>query len=555
MQYLFRFKPLISLLLLSLWPIKSEDIAKFQKPSTAPKYFGIDVERTFYVEDENVFKKNIDAFKLLKDKNIIPFFCTGKDVGSNNKLLTSDFKATTGYNGYPGVYCCGAVVYDGEGNIIKIEKLSVEFLEQFNKYVTTNNINDKTIYFTDKKAYCVKELTDVTKTYIARYNLADIEQITYDELKQKNVVSLYTYAHELDDFPLINDVHYIKFRQPGGNQLLPKGVNKKTGLETLLTHFQSNGNECAYIGDSPNDNDAMEYCYVSFAVGNAYEETKKKAKWVLDLNYDQGAFEQAVKLLVDGTFYVEDENVFKKNIDAFKLLKDKNIIPFFCTGRDFKSNQKIITSEFENDTGYKGHPGVYANGSLVYDSDGNLIKIEKLTEHLLNKFKEYASKSSINDKTVYLTENGLFCLDQLSNKGRDYINRKNMCDPIKTNFDELKQKNVVSIITVEHPLDDFELINEVGYVKYNKGNVFQLSTKEVNKKTGIEALLNHFKSNANECAYIGDNKNDQEAMEYCYVSFAVGNADDDTKKKAKWAIDINHDAGAFEKAVKLLTDS
>ncbi|UKJ88418.2 hypothetical protein MACJ_000862 [Theileria orientalis] len=522
------------------------DISNFIKPSKLPKYFAIDVDRTFYTENDDIFKRNMDAFKLLKDKNITPFFCTGKGFDSNKKVITKEFETTTGYKGYPGIYNNGAVIYDVNGNSIKIEKFSIELLDTFKDYATTNSINDRTIYFTEDKMYSVEDLTDDTLEFLKHFNFGNIERITYDELKQKNVVSMCIYGRKLDNFELINDVDYIKWVM--GSQLTPKGISKKTGLEVLLNRFNSNGSECVYIGDSGNDNQAMEYCYMSFAVGNADEDTKKKATWVLDLNYDQGAFEKAVKLLV------EDENVYKKNIDAFKLLKDKNITPFFCTGRDFKSNQKIITTDFETTTGYNGYPGVYANGSLVYDSDGNAIKIEKLTENLLNKFKDYSVKKSINDRTIYLTDNGLFCLAELSDKGTSYITRKKMCDPIIVTFDELKQKNVVSIITAEHPLDDFELISEVGYVKYNKGNVFQISTKGVSKKTGIEALLNHFNSNANECVYIGDNKNDHEAMEYCYVSFAVANADDETKQKPKWVLDIKHDEGAFEKAVKLLTD-
>ncbi|UKK00813.2 hypothetical protein MACK_000887 [Theileria orientalis] len=252
---------------------------------------------------------------------------------------------------------------------------------------------------------------------------------------------------------------------------------------------------------------------------------------------------------VDGTFFTTNKEIFERNTKAFKLLKNNGITPFLCTARDPASNSQIIDSSFVKETDYQGYPGVYANGSLVYDCNGNLIKNELLSSHFLEKFNDYAQSKKITDKTIYLTDNGLFCLDQLSNKGRDYINRKTMCDPITTNFEDLKQKNVVSIITVEHPLDDFELINEVCYVKYNKGNVFQLSPRGCSKKMGIEALLKHFNSNGNECAYIGDNANDREAMQYCRLSFAVGNADDLTKRNAKWVLDLKYDEGGFEKAV------
>ncbi|UKJ88419.2 hypothetical protein MACJ_000863 [Theileria orientalis] len=528
--------------------LKTHGIANFKKPTTTPKYFGIDVDKTFYTQNHDIFKRNVDAFKLLKTKNITPFFCTGKGFDSNKKVITTDFVNQTGYNGYPGVYNNGALVYDPDGNIIKMEKLSVELLDKFKDYATTNCINDKTIYYTDEKPYRLDELTQETKAYYGQFNLGDIEKITYDELKQKNVLSTSTYGHELYDFPLINDVDYIKFVQPAANELIQKGISKKTGIETLLKHLNSNGNECVYIGDSANDNQAMEYCYVSFAVGNAEQDTKKKAKWALDLNYDQGAFEKAVKLLV------EDQTVFRKNINAFKLLKDKNITPFFCTGRGYQSNKKVLTTYFQSTTGYNGYPGVYNNGAVVYDENGNSIKIEKFSVDILDRFNDYASTNSINDRTIYFTEDKMYRVQDLTNDTLDYLKQFNLENTEQISYDDLKLKNVVSINSYGHELDNFESINDVHYVKFRQpgGNI--LSPKAVNKKTGIEALLNHFNSSGNECVYIGDSVNDHEAMEYCYMSFAVGNADEDTKKKATWVLDLNFDQAAFEKAVKLLVD-
>ncbi|BAM39568.1 uncharacterized protein TOT_010001023 [Theileria orientalis strain Shintoku] len=275
------------------------DIAQFQKPSTPPKYFGIDVDGTFYTDNNEQFKKNSQAFKLLKDKQITPFLCTGRGYQSNKKVLSTEFETTTGYNGYPGVYNNGAVVYDPDGNLIQIEKLSVEFLDKFKEYAETNNINDRTIYYTDTKIHCLDTLTSDAVAYFNSLRYDDIEKTTYEELKQKNVVTIGCFNHEINNFQQINDVYFVKFAGEDYFQMGPKGVNKKTGLEALLNHFKSNANECAYIGDNKNDHEAMEYCYISFAVGNADNDTKKKAKWALDIKNDEGAFEKAVKLLTD----------------------------------------------------------------------------------------------------------------------------------------------------------------------------------------------------------------------------------------------------------------
>ncbi|BAM39569.1 HAD-superfamily hydrolase, subfamily IIB protein [Theileria orientalis strain Shintoku] len=299
MQYPFCLKTVISIIVLYSWNIKSADIAQFQKPSTPPKYFGIDVDGTFFVKDEAVFRKNIEAFKLLKSKNITPFFCTGSDRFSNKKLLGDSFFTETGYDGFPGIYDNGALVYGPDGSLIKIEKFSEEFLDKINEHMTNNNINSRVIYMNEDKLYSVQKLDDDVLNYLKSFNY-EPTQSTFEEIKKKNIVSIGFNSDNFEITGLTKDTDYIiSFGEAGVAQLTPPGINKRSGIEALLNHYNSNANECAYIGDSQNDHEAMEFCYVSFAVGNADDDTKQKAKWVLDLNYDKGAFEKAVKLLTD----------------------------------------------------------------------------------------------------------------------------------------------------------------------------------------------------------------------------------------------------------------
>ncbi|UKK00815.2 hypothetical protein MACK_000889 [Theileria orientalis] len=300
MQYIFRFKDSISIILLYSLLVKSDEIANFVKPTTLPKYFAVDVDGTFFVHDPTTFKKNIDAFKLLKEKNITPFFCTGTDRPSNKNLLGDSFFNETGYDGTPGIYANGALVYGNNGTLVKMEKFSEAFLEKFKDHMTNNGLNSRTIYTTEDKLFVIEKIADDVLNYLKLIKYIEPTQITFDELKTKNVVTI---VFNSDNFQMEgateNTDYTITYPNKGVAQITPPGCNKKSALKALLDHLKSNAHECAYIGDGVNDIPGFELCDLSFAVGNAKDEVKQKAKWVLDLNYDQGAFEKVVKLLVE----------------------------------------------------------------------------------------------------------------------------------------------------------------------------------------------------------------------------------------------------------------
>ncbi|EAZ91398.1 HAD hydrolase family protein [Crocosphaera chwakensis] len=73
--------------------------------------------------------------------------------------------------------------------------------------------------------------------------------------------------------------------------ILPKGVNKKTGLEVALTQFQLSPELVAGIGDAENDRDLLLYCGLGVAVANALSDLKAMADWQTQAPRGQGVQE------------------------------------------------------------------------------------------------------------------------------------------------------------------------------------------------------------------------------------------------------------------------
>ncbi|EAN34315.1 haloacid dehalogenase-like hydrolase [Theileria parva strain Muguga] len=290
---------ILSIVIFLLINVSSDPISNFSKPATPPKYFAIDIDGTFHIKDESKFKKNVEAFKRLKQNNITPFFCTARDTFCVKKLLGDSFSNESGYNFYPGVYSNGTLVYDSDGNLISELKFEDTLLEKFIQYFEDNGLKDKTMYLTKDGFLSLEEFFDDGKKILDNLKYEAPTKITKGELKQKDVVSIDVFKIGLTNCDFINQVYSIEFSKEGHTQITPSECNKKAGLAKLLENLGSNETECAFIGDNLNDIEAMEYCSISFAVGDAVDEAKNKAKWLLDLNHDDCAFEKAANLLVD----------------------------------------------------------------------------------------------------------------------------------------------------------------------------------------------------------------------------------------------------------------
>ncbi|EKX73959.1 haloacid dehalogenase-like hydrolase family member protein [Theileria equi strain WA] len=271
---------------------------EFVKPEQPPKLFGIDFDETFYsLHDKDAFKKNVEAFAEAKKKEFIPFFCTGRSRDATFRLVGDNFVTETNYNGYPGVYQNGALVYDENGNVIYSQPLSKEFIRKTCELVTSNP-STGAVLFTRDGYYSPAKVTDPMSRYIQERELPDPEIKTTEEIVELEIYKIYLAANHLDFPGFEQGKDYVaKVDLPGSWDIGSGDLNKALGLKKLMEHYGIPPEECAFIGNGDNDIEAMELSNLSFAVGNAPAEVKKHAKIVLDKTCDQGAVAEALGLV------------------------------------------------------------------------------------------------------------------------------------------------------------------------------------------------------------------------------------------------------------------
>jgi Cof subfamily protein (haloacid dehalogenase superfamily) len=82
-------------------------------------------------------------------------------------------------------------------------------------------------------------------------------------------------------------------------EVLPDGVNKAKALTLLTEMLGFELSRVAAIGDAPNDLEMLKEVGLAIAMGNASNEIKAIAKWVVGTNDDAGVA-QAAQRLLDG---------------------------------------------------------------------------------------------------------------------------------------------------------------------------------------------------------------------------------------------------------------
>ncbi|BAM39570.1 haloacid dehalogenase-like family hydrolase [Theileria orientalis strain Shintoku] len=279
------------------------------------KYFALDMDKTFYIEDSKKFRKNIDTFIELNRRCIVPFFCTGRSYHSAMNLVGNEFVNKTGYMGYPGVYSNGAVVYGPDGSLISHSYFLKDFIQKFVKYITDNNLCGQTIFGDTEMSYSIAELDNDFKDYPKQKNITAFEIISPNEVINKKITSIHINKHvQIDE---LSDKFTTKVcANETTFHISPKGITKAFGVKMLLHSIGLTPKECLFIGNGENDIELLEFCGSSYAVGNANDDVKKAAKTVLKEDYDKGAFQKAARLI--SRFLGNHDNISK----LFEQLKE-----------------------------------------------------------------------------------------------------------------------------------------------------------------------------------------------------------------------------------------
>ncbi|KAK1937957.1 putative HAD superfamily hydrolase [Babesia divergens] len=284
----------------------------FVRPTTPPKYFGLDIDGTFHAFDAKAFEKNRKAFRKMMEAGYVPFCCTGmlrlivSYVCLGRPLLGTygvleELYSDGVYKGFPGVYQNGAAVYNEHGDLINAVTFDKAFLRRFCAIIEEHDLRELAVFISGSCVYTLSEESECWDHIIGIWDLdVKTECVSADRIVDAGIIQIilwnykkcapYLLFTEGEDF-------VIKHGACGLSDINPPGVTKARGIAKLLECQGVNVSDCGFIGDGSNDIEAMQASNMSFAVGNASDEVKSHAKYVLEETNEEGAFAKAISLL------------------------------------------------------------------------------------------------------------------------------------------------------------------------------------------------------------------------------------------------------------------
>ena len=246
---------------------------------------------------------------------------------------------------------------------------------------------------------------------------------------------------------------------------------------------------------------------------------------------------KAIFLDLDNTLYCHEiYKIPESALLAIEKAKENGHYVFLCTGRN-PSMGRIVDSTLFDAVIFSSGSYIKCNDQLLFESYFEQSEIGAVFDFC------NSGKIEVNLETpnaVYLSENSYQIFS--TNQHRDISPE---ADVVKIeNLKKLSeyQGQLISKIPIftkeekyihELATELSNCINPIGKIRYRRElYTVELTQKGLNKATGIQVVLDHFRVKRQDTIAIGDGVNDFEMLDYCNIGICVEDGDEELKKKA-----------------------
>lgn len=269
------------------------------------KMFVFDIDGTLLNDSKDINKSTLSALNKLKRKGYIISLVTGRAP-----FQTMDIVKKINIDGLI-VGCGGASAYDIKNNKFYIAKNNVPLearehmlnlaLKYKRELIFSDGIENYRVYFGIDPKLDIKD----EKFFIGgtsrdpKYNnWEDVKEKFYNDkliqvaFKAESNIIEEEYKNTINNLPegvecFETSRVYLEFS--------PKGVNKISGVKFLMKKYSIDPSNIYCFGDSINDLPMISWCKNGVAMGNAKDELKKVAKYIIGNNNDDSIEEFLIK--------------------------------------------------------------------------------------------------------------------------------------------------------------------------------------------------------------------------------------------------------------------
>jgi Cof subfamily protein (haloacid dehalogenase superfamily) len=254
---------------------------------------------------------------------------------------------------------------------------------------------------------------------------------------------------------------------------------------------------------------------------------------------------------IDGTLLRSNHRIDRQTRDAIQYVKEKGVYVTLATGRNFQSAQKVARA-LKLDSILITHNGGFLASSIDEPFYERRLDHEKIVEivtmlenyncHIRVMHERYSigNRSHQNNHIVAKMTFGigdpLFYPATFTETLSDYL-LENPSEAPKIDaqfFDEQERQNAIRYLK--------RTIPDIDITSSTKSNC-EITPKGVNKGKGLQILGEKLGIPLEEMVAIGDSHNDVEMVSQAGLGVAMGNAEQDVKKAAKWITRTNNQRG------------
>lgn len=260
------------------------------------KLFAMDLDGTSLDSNSILREETIKALKKLDENGIKFVFTSGRAMPSVRYLMS-----LTGIDN-PSVTNNGALAYINKENIIYQNPLKYEEVEELIKFSEENKLFYQ---FYDMDTYYSNRIWPERFDHLENNSLYGMNyQVNFsfstDPLKELKLRKNSAFKFQI--FPNIKNPEeerkilekvdlmdlYPTTSAFGMVEIMQKNVNKFNGLSEIGNFLGISKEEMAAIGDQDNDIPMLKNVGLSFAMGNAIDEVKEIADYIVSTNDDFG---------------------------------------------------------------------------------------------------------------------------------------------------------------------------------------------------------------------------------------------------------------------------
>jgi Cof subfamily protein (haloacid dehalogenase superfamily) len=250
------------------------------------KIIFFDIDGTLYDPEIGVPKSTQDGIKLLKENGHIPIICTGR-----TRPMIPEYLINIGFDGI----VAGAGTYiEYKGEIVHHKYVDDSYAPDILPLLSEKNVKfviegPKNIYF-DKydKSKEYEFINEIAKT-LGNNVVKPLQEESY--IMNKITCSL-TKESDIESIRQILETKFDLICHEGSNliELVMKGYNKAIGIQKLIDFLQIDKINTYAFGDSTNDLEMLQYVEYGIAMGNAYPEVLKQAKYTTKSIKEDGIY-------------------------------------------------------------------------------------------------------------------------------------------------------------------------------------------------------------------------------------------------------------------------